>query len=204
MLLIFLETDDKPEKDEPSESTDRVCPTTETPAGGKGKKRKRTSIAENPGVACKVQNIEQKDTPKVTNATKRRRRMQKLKLYRSQGTSAACVPAAEITDELRGKPSDESSNVEDTSTEDKTTEDKTAVDKTIEDKTIEDETSDDESTEDISETTNTPTTTKSDNKDSQQVKTKKKKKKLYIAFVGNLPYDMKEEEVKFHFNKNGT
>ena len=168
---------------------------------------------ENPGVACKVQNIEQKDTPKVSNATKRRRRMQKLKLYRSQGTSAACVPAAEITDELRGKPSDESSNVEDTSTEDKTThetmedktiEDKTIEDKTIEDKTIEDETSDDESTEDISETTKAPATTKSDNKNAQQGKTKKKKKKLYIAFVGNLPYDMKEEEVKFHFNKNGT
>ena len=125
--------------------------------------------------------------------------MQKLQLYRNQGTSAVCVPAAEIADELRGKPSDKSSNVEDTSTEDKTIEDET-----IEDKTTDDETSDDESTDDISETTKPPATTKSDNKNAQQVKTKKKKKKLYIAFVGNLPYDMKEEEVKFHFNKNGT
>ena len=161
------------------ESTDTVCQKSVPTSGVKGENRKRSSVVGNTEVVCKVQKVEQKDTPKESKAAKRRKRLQKLKLYQSQETSTVCSLSVEIKDEFHAKASDKSSGVEETKCTIKPLK------------------------------TSAVATGQADgpiNENSQQPGQKKKKgkfPKLYIAFVGNLPYDVKEEDVKWHFNKEG-
>ena len=164
-----------------TESTGVARQSTETPSGAKRKKRKVSSVEEKPEVTQKVEKVEETETLKESKAAKRRRRLQKLKLYRSQETSSGIKTKGESPAKAKEAKTEVAVNV----------------------------------TEDVSHTTS-PRKTRSvsqagplhrdRDKTSQQPGQKKKKgkfPKLYIAFVGNLPYDVKEEDIKWHFNKEG-
>ena len=164
-----------------TESTGVARQSTETPSGAKRKKRKISSTEEKLEAIHQVEKVEETETLKESKAAKRRRRLQKLKLYRSQETSSATKTKGESPAKTKKAKSEVDKNV----TEDVT------------------QTSSPRKTRSVSQAGPLP---ENKDKSSQQPGQKKKKgkfPKLYIAFVGNLPYDVKGEDIKWHFNKEG-